>query len=130
MTDNDTILMALDSIRQANHDSHNEIRNSIIDGLHGVQMNIDANATVTNDRIDGIIKRLDKLNGSVGELWTESNKRADVIKEFRQHQKFGQWVHKNWWAVALIFIGAVVLIVTLIDYIGLRGLWDVVKEIK
>ena len=93
------LLSAIDQICEA----HRE-------GIKGIHLAIEANALVMGKDIKETKDHLYKLNGSVAELRRESDARQLIVAEFRQHQKFGKWIHKNWWASALIFIGAVIAI--------------------
>jgi len=96
----------------------------------GILKCIEANAIVTNMELKGIKDHLSTINGTIVTLQKESELRKQAVLDFREHQKFGKWVHKNWWVVLLLFVGSVVLIVGLLDYFGLRELWNIVKEIK
>jgi len=104
-------------------EAHNE-------GIRGILASIDANATVTNSELQGIKKHLAKLNGTVATLQTESDLRKQAVIDFRNHQKFGKWVHKNWWLVTLIFICSVTLIFVILERFGLIGVMNAVKEVK
>ncbi len=108
-TEHEIILQA---IRQT-CDAHAE-------GIRGILASIDANAMVTNSELQGIRAHLKKLNGTVAELQEESEKRAEVVKEFREHQKFGKWVHKNWWAVTLLVFVVIGVVMAIYDTVGLR----------
>jgi hypothetical protein len=96
----------------------------------GILKCIEANAVVTGDELRRIRKHLSDINGTVARLQKESDERKQVVLDFRAHQKFGLWVHKNWWVVSLLFIGVVTLVVALIDTIGVRGLWTEFKDIR
>lgn len=127
MSEYDAILSALDSIRRANHDSHNDIRKSIDEGLKAVQINVDANATVTNDHIDGIVKRLDKLNGSVAELWEESNRRQIAVTDFRRLEGRLLSYKKKWMYFVVVGVAVILAVVVIYDLIGLRGIVEIIK---
>lgn len=43
---------------------------------------VDAQSCITNAALAGVNSRLDKVNGHIGDLQTESNKRAIVVQEF------------------------------------------------
>ena len=119
MTDTEIILSAIREMNEA----HNA-------GLKAIEKTIDAGAFVTNDRLNKVDNRFAVLNGSVARLQAESNAREQVVRDFRNHQKFGQWIHRNWWAAAILFVGTVTLIILVYDNVGLRGLWDIAKEVK
>lgn len=96
----------------------------------GILKCIEANAIVTNDELKGIREHLSKINGTVARLNKEAEERKLVVLEFREHQKMGKWVHKNWWVVTLLSIGFIALIVMLLDTLGIRGIWQLLNDIK
>jgi hypothetical protein len=100
------------------------------EGIRGILASIEASSFVTNTELKGIKTRLGKLNGTVADLQSESDARAVVVQDFRNHQKFGKWVHKNWWLVTLIFICSVTLIFVILERFGLIGVLEAVKEVK
>lgn len=119
MPDYTAIVKGIDNLTRAQ-----EIQTS------GILKSIEANAFVFNKELSSINSHLRVLNGTVARLQAESIEREKVVRDFRHHQKFGFWVHKNWWAVLLLFIASVTLIVVILDSIGLRGIWNVVKEVN
>jgi hypothetical protein len=135
MADLKLILDAVDEIRKTNVNAHDDIRKAITNGIYGVHKDIAASALVTNEKLNGMLAHLAELNGTVASLQKESDNRKVVVDEFHEHLKTGshkpwQWMKKNWWALLLIFIGAVAIIVGLLDYFGLRQLWEFVKEVR
>jgi hypothetical protein len=129
------VLEAIHEIRETNCAAHEDLRGVFREGLKGVQLNIDANALITHEKLESIDGRFETLNGTVGTLKTESDGRKKAVTDLYKHLENGshkpwQWVKKNWWAVLLIFIGAVAIIVGLLDYFGLRQLWNIVNEIR
>ena len=108
----------------------NEITEAQKVQTQGILKCIEANAIVTNNELVAIKDRLGKINGTIVDLQRESDARKQAVIDFRQHEKFGKWVHKNWWVVVLLFITSVVLIVALLDAIGLRGIWNELKDIR
>jgi len=135
MADLTLIFKAVEDIQLNNLNAHNDIRNAITDGIKGVHKDLAATAWITNKDLKDIKEHLKELNGTVAELQRESNKRAEVVLEFKEHVKTGshkpyQWMKKNWWALLLIFIGSVAIIVGLLDYFGLRELWNIVNALK
>jgi ketosteroid isomerase-like protein len=124
------VLAAIKEIRETNQSAHEDLREIIHDGLKGVQINIDANASVTNDKLQSIDNRFKTLNGTVATIQKESDARKTVVAEFREHQKFGKWVHKNWWVVTLLVIGGITVIVLLLDTLGIRGIWQELKDFR
>jgi len=130
MPDLKVILDAVDEIRQANVDAHIDIRKAVTDGIHGVHKDITATAWITGRDLKDIKEHLAKLNGTVADLQRESNNRKQAVIDFRNHQKFGKWVHKNWWLVVLMFICSVTLIFVILERFGLIGVLEAVKEVK
>jgi predicted nuclease with TOPRIM domain len=105
------------------------------EGIRGILASIDANAMVTNNELKGMNNHLSGLNGTVAKLQEESDKRKKVVDEFYEHVKHGNhkwvlWTKKNWWAVALIFIGAVIVIFEVRNNFSIKEIWDFFKSIK
>ena len=119
MPDISSVLKAIDKITEAQ-----EIQTT------GILKCIEANAIVTNNELVSIKDHLAKINGTIVDLQKESDARKQAVIDFRQHQKFGKWVHKNWWLVTLLFFVSVALVVLILDTIGLRGLWEELKDLK
>jgi len=92
----------------------------------GILKCVEANAIVTNKDLSDIKTHLKEMNGTVAELKRLSDARALVVDEFHDHQKFGKWVHKNWWVVLLIFIVSVTFVVILYDTIGWRKAFELI----
>jgi hypothetical protein len=109
MKEADIILKAIDEY----NDAHQL-------GIRGIQLNIEASNTVVAKELQKINAQFSELNGSVKKLKEDNIAGKKVIDEFRQHQKFGQWIHKNWWAAILIFMTFVSLGVLIIDTLGIR----------
>jgi len=121
------ILDALKSYKDANLESHNDIRELIHEGLKGIQLTMDSNQEVTNMRLDGMTKRMDVANGNVASLQKSSDERAQAVKDFRKVEEDLKNFKKKW----LYFIAAgivfVLLIVVVYDLIGLRGIIELIK---
>jgi len=100
------------------------------EGIKSVLLSVEANAIVFGKDLKDIKDHLGELNGTVAELKRESDKRALVVAEFREHQKFGQWCKRNWWVLSLLFIGSVTLIFVVLERFGLIGVLEAVKEVK
>jgi hypothetical protein len=62
----------------------NELTNLKI-SLSAYRAEVSAQNCITNAALSGINTRLDKVNGNIGELQSESNKRMVVVQEFREH---------------------------------------------
>ena len=129
------VLAAIKEIRETNQNAHEDLREIIHDGLKCVQINIDANASITNDKLESIDRRFAILNGSVGALKTESDKRKQAVTDFYNHVETGshkpwQWIKKNWWLVLLIFLTSVTLIFVILERFGVIGILNAVKEVK
>ena len=129
------VLAAIKEIRETNQSAHEDLREIIHEGLRGVQINIDANASVTNDKLESIDQRFAILNGSVGTLKTESDKRKQAVNDFYNHLESGshkpwQWIKKNWWLVLLLFLTSVTLIFVILERFGVIGILNAVKEVK
>ena len=119
MSEATAILKALDNITEAQAIQ-----------TQGVLKCVEANAIVTNSELVAIKDHLKKMNGTVAELKRVSDQRKLVVDEFHEHQKFGKWVHKNWYVVLILFVVSVTLIITIVDALGIRGMWNVMKEVK
>jgi hypothetical protein len=121
------ILDALKSYREANIASHNDIRELIHEGLKGLQLTMDANAEITNNRLEGVVKRMDVNNGNVAALQKSSNERAQAVADFRAIEADLKNFKKKW----LYFVGAgivfILIVVVAYDLIGLRGIIELVK---
>jgi cytochrome c biogenesis protein ResB len=126
MSEYDAILNAIETIRTANCESHDNLKELIHEGLKGVQLTITTNADITNERIMGLTKRMDISNGNVAKLQDESLKRADAVKDFRTLEANIER-HKRRWVYFLA--GAVILIIAVVvvyDMIGLRGIVELI----
>ena len=126
MSELDAILNAIETIRTANCESHDDIRELIHEGLKGVQLTITANADITNERIAGLTHRMDVNNGNVAQLQAESLKRADAVKDFRVLEANIE-KHKRRWVYFVA--GGIILILAVIvvyDMIGLRGIIELI----
>jgi hypothetical protein len=121
------ILDALKSYREANLESHNDIRELIHEGLKGVQIAIDTNATLTNTRIDGLTDRMDTNNGNVAALQKSSDDRAQAVKDFRKVEQDLKDFKKKWLYFIAGAVAFVLVIVVVYDLIGLRGIIDLIK---
>jgi hypothetical protein len=97
------------------------------EGIKSILLNQEANAIVFGKDLFDIKDHLKILNGTVASLQRESDNRAKVVEEFRQHQKFGKWVHKNWWAVLIGFVMFVLFVIGLYEVIGLSGIIELIK---
>jgi hypothetical protein len=129
------VLAAIKEIRETNCSAHNDLREIIHEGLKGVQLNIDANATITHEKLESIDTRFGTLNGTVATLKTESDGRKKAVDDFYEHVKSGnhkpwQWIKKNWWLVLLIFLTSVTLIFVVLERFGIVGVMSAVKEVK
>ena len=119
MSEATAILKALDNITEAQAIQ-----------TQGVLKCVEANAIVTNSELVAIKNHLKEMNGTVAKLKKLSDERGLVVTEFHNHQKFGKWVHKNWYVVLILFVVSVTLIITIVDALGIRGMWNVMKEVK
>ena len=106
-------------------------------GIKALQIHIDASANVTGVQLDEIQKHLKRLNGSVTDLYKKHEERGAVVEEFHaikeefhRRTKKMDWVKRNWWVIALLFMGMIVVVVIILDAVGLRGLFNAVKEVK
>lgn len=106
-------------------------------GIKAIQIHIDASANVTGIELKHINEHLQKLNGSVADLYKKHDERGEVVKDFHKHkesyEKFVKpfwWAKKNWWVITLLFLAVVTLIVTVVDHLGAKGVVDVIKEVK
>lgn len=106
-------------------------------GLKAIQIHIDASANVTGIQLKHINDHLQKLNGSVADLYKKHDERGEVVKDFHKHkesyEKFVKpfrWAKKNWWIITLLFLAVITLIVTIVDHLGAKGVVDAIKEVK
>lgn len=106
-------------------------------GIKALQVHIDASADVTGIQLTEIQNHLKRLNGSVADLYKKHEERGAVVdefhtmkKEFQRRTKKMDWAKKNWWIIALLFMGLIIVVVTILDAVGLRGLFNAVKEVK
>ena len=106
-------------------------------GIKAIQIHIDASASVTGIQLKHINEHLSRLNGSVADLYKKHEERGEVVKEFyeikEEFHKRGkklEWAKKNWWVITLLLMGFIVVVVTIIDALGIRGMFNVIKEVK
>ncbi len=106
-------------------------------GIKALQIHIDSTAEVSGIQLKAIQDHLARLNGSVADLYKKHEERGAVVdefhtmkKEFQRRTKKMDWAKRNWWIIALLFMGLIVVVVTILDAVGLRGLFNAVKEVK
>lgn len=106
-------------------------------GIKALQLHIDSNATVSGVQLKSINDHLERLNHSVADLYVKHAERGKVVdefhdmkEEFQRRTKKVDWLRKNWWVAVLLFVGVIIIVVTILDAIGLRGLFNAVKEVK
>lgn len=106
-------------------------------GIKAIQIHIDASGTATGVRLKNMEDHLARLNGSVDDLYKKHEERGKVVKEFyvvrdefRRRTKKVDWAKKNWWVITLLLMGLIVVVVTVLDWVGLRGLFNAVKNVK
>lgn len=129
------VLEAIHEICDTNCKAHEDLREIFHEGLKGVQLNIDANASVTNEKLESIDRRFETLNGTVARLQKESDGRKQAVTDLYEHIKSGnhrpwQWIKRNWWLALLIFITFVTLIFVILERFGIVGVMNAVKEVK
>lgn len=105
------------------------------EGIRGILASIDANATVTNSELKGIRDHLKRLNGTVATLQEESDRRKKAVSDLYDHLENGshkpwKWVKKNWWVVVGLFAFSVLIVIGLYEVFGLRGMWELLKDVK
>lgn len=106
-------------------------------GIKALQIHIDSTAEVSGIQLKAIQDHLTRLNGSVTDLYKKHDERGAVVdefhtmkKEFEKRTRKIDWIKKNWWVAVLLFMGTIIIVVTILDVIGLRGLFNAVKEVK
>jgi len=114
MQDVDLILNAINTLKDANKESHDAI-------VKGINLTLDASAYVADQKLTAINNHLAKLNGTVAELQKESDKRKIAVEDFRNLEKKFYWPKKNWVYVLLSAILFNVVITFLYDVGLLKG---------
>ena len=106
--------------------------------IQGYSARVDAQNTITNNRLATIDEKLCKQNGRVGKLETESIKRNEVVQEFHAFKEAYKDVPqqirrledsnlssasiKRWFAAAIAITGTVVgIIFTVLNYFMKSG---------
>ena len=106
--------------------------------IQGYSARVDAQNTITNNRLATIDEKLCKQNGRVGKLETESIKRNEVVQEFHSFKESYKDVPqqirkledsnlssasiKRWFAAAIAITGTVVgIIFTVLNYFMKSG---------
>lgn len=104
-----------------------ESRDAHKQGIKSIQLNMDATSYVQNQKVDGIIKHLAELNGSVADLYCKHEERGKVVEEFKAHkqkyEKFTKpfyWMKKNWIIVVIATLVVLAIIVGVVEVVGLR----------
>lgn len=120
---------------------HDDLKSSFEAGIRGLQQTVGANAEVAaieakaiREEVNAIVKRLDKMNGNVARLQDESNKRQQVIDDFRRLEVNCKYKH-DWPKKNLLYliaggIIAILVVVVLYDVLGLRGIIELAKGIR
>ena len=106
-------------------------------GIKAIQVHIDASSEVTGMQLKSVNDHLAALNHSVADLYQKHAERGEVVKEFyvvrdevNKRGKRLEWAKKNWWVLTLLLMGFIVVIITIVDAIGLRGVFNVIKDVK
>lgn len=131
----DEIMIGL--LRQ-NHDDLKEVFEA---GIRGLQQTVDANAEVATmearairEEVSAVVRRLDKMNGSVARLQEESNKREEAVRDFRRlendYKCRKEWPKKNWVYLAIGGFVVILAVMVLYDAVGLRGIIELAKGIR
>ena len=114
-SEHDTIMAAIQLVQQANLQSHKDVIELIEKGLQGVNARIDANSFVSSRDIQALTARLDKMNGNVMALQKESNKRDEVIRDFRDTKKKLCTIKKYWWLWVILGFLFVLLVLNVVE---------------
>lgn len=102
--------------------------------IQGYSARVDAQNTITNNRLQTIDEKLCKQNGRVGKLEDESIKRNEVVQEFHSFKESYKDVPqqirkledsnlssasiKRWFAAAIALTGTIVgIVVTVLNFI-------------
>jgi hypothetical protein len=104
----EAILTAIETVRTTNAECHDNINKSIEAGLKGIQLNLEANALVTNNNILGLTKRMDISNGNVAKLQEESQKRQSAVDDFRKLEGKIKEYKKKW---MYFLLGGIVFVI-------------------
>lgn len=129
------LLAAIKAIQDANTESHKDLHDLIKNSIKGVQENIDANAEVTHLHLKTQTGHLEKLNGSVADLYIKHGERGKVVKEFYEHkrkyeklQKTLDWAKRRWYVVVGLFFVAMGIVEFIMEVVGFKRLinaiWD------
>lgn len=120
---------------------HEDLKESLKAGIHGLQQTVDANAEVATmearairEEVSAVVRRLDKMNGSVARLQEESNKREEAVRDFRrlegEYRCRKEWPKKNWVYLAIGGFVVILAVMVLYDAVGLRGIIELAKGIR
>ena len=101
--------------------------------IKGIQLNIEATATVQGKDIAAIKEHLEKQNDSIEKLWTESDARQlvvdefkdfkrDTVKELEKRAKVVGTIKKKWYLIALGLIIFTAIVNLLLEIFGVRTL--------
>lgn len=130
MSDNELILNAINTIREANDNSHNDLRDRIHEGLRGIQLVMEANAEVTNKSIRVLADKQQVQNGNVARLQGESNARKADVENLQRFEQSISGYKKKWLYILAGAVGFVLAIVVLYDMIGMSGIIELVKGVR
>ena len=114
------LLTAIDTLVSSNKESHEAIKNTLAEGIKGLQIKIEADALI----MSRVILDMQKENG---EQLKESNLEIEEVKRilnihsgkmiiYDKHFRFLNVVKKKWYFTALVFIAV---------FVGLNFLYDI-----
>lgn len=126
----DAILNALNTIKDANNQAHEDLREFIRGGIKGIHLEMAANAEITNKAIEALSEKQAKQNGNVAKLQKESNDRAEVVADFRRLEQKLLDYKKKWMYVVGGAVLFVLVIVVVYDMIGVSGIIELVKGVR
>lgn len=109
------ILDELSAIREANNECHNAMLQQVEAGMKALRAEFNANAFVVNERLQKIEQHLARQNGSIKELWDESDKRKIAVEDFRRLESKLKWLRKNWLLIMFLAIFFIVIVTLLYD---------------
>lgn len=119
-----TILNAVDTIKESNEKAHGLLKEFIVIGNSAIQKNIEASAWVTNNDIKALTARVDKANGNVAKLQKESDDRKVVIEDFRKLERKIKAVRNRWVLILLCFVLAVLIVNVIYDMGGFPKMFE------
>ena len=118
----DAILKAVDEMCEA----HKQ-------GIKGILLSVDANATVTGKELKVIKEHLEEQSVSIKKLWDDNEKGKEVVKDYKKHKekdhpasKFVVWIKEKWYWALLIFFVVELILEIIFNIFGVRKLAEII----